>query len=351
MPPDGDDIVDRATQALREMPVPDGPSPQLVAITQQALLRESAGVTHWMSFRRFPIFRLAAAIVIGCSAIAVYWVVTHRAKPGTEIVHPGSETHPNVPTQDPWVAPPSHIQQQTGPSLVRHDPPVMPTPAAPVLADGVIAGRVIFDGVAPQPKRLAEADAMPDCTRVHGGPIYGESLVVNREGGLANVVISVSDGLSSWLREEFPPRAEPTVLDQKGCVFTPHVVAVMVGQPLQIKNSDPLAHNVNVMAVNNIPANLGQPGSSETETEKFQSPEVFRVKCDMHPWMEAWVRVLDNPYFAVTGADGRFSLRGLPPGTYTIKAWHEQLGVKEMQVTISPGRGAALDFTFRPLPK
>src|SRR6185437_3654252 len=98
----------------------------------------------------------------------------------------------------------------------------------------------------------------------------------------------------SWLREEFPPRAEPTVLDQKGCVFTPHVVAVMVGQPLQIKNSDPLAHNVNVMAVNNIPANLGQPGESETETEKFQSPEVFRVKCDMHPWMEAWVRVVDN---------------------------------------------------------
>src|SRR6185295_3495658 len=115
-----------------------------------------------------------------------------------------------------------------------------------------------------------EADAMRDCIKAHGGPIYDDSFVVNGDGALSNVVVSVSEGLSSWLREEFPPRAEPTVLDQKGCVFTPHVVAVMVGQPLQVKNSDPLAHNVNIMAVNNIPANLGQPGASETETEKFQ---------------------------------------------------------------------------------
>jgi uncharacterized protein (DUF2141 family) len=81
----------------------------------------------------------------------------------------------------------------------------------------------------------------------------------------------------------------------------------------------------------------------------FESPEVFRVKCDVHPWMQAWVRVVDNPFFAVTGRDGRFTLHGLPPGTYTLKAWHEQLGVREMQITISAGKGAEANFMFTPM--
>jgi hypothetical protein len=190
---------------------------------------------------------------------------------------------------------------------------------------------------------------MPECEKAHGGPIYDESLVVAPDGSLANVVVSVSSGLSGWLRDEFPPPPSQAVLNQKGCVFEPHVVAVMVGEPLLVKNSDPFLHNVHIMAVNNAAENMGQPTIGELATEPFEAPEVFRVKCDVHPWMQAWVRVVDNPWFAVTGPDGRFSLRGLPAGTYTLKAWHEQLGVREMQVTIGPDHGTVVDFVFKPV--
>jgi plastocyanin len=227
--------------------------------------------------------------------------------------------------------------------------PMTPGRTEVAYAPGIITGRVVFDGVAPVRSPVPGVNLMPECEKAHGGPIYDESLVVNADGTLANVVVSVSSGLGGWLREEFPPPAEPAVLNQKGCVFEPHVVALMVGEPLLIKNSDPMLHNVHVMAVNNPNANLGQPTIGETATEPFESPEVFRVKCDVHPWMSAWVRVLDNPYFAVTGRDGRFTVRGLPPGTYTLKAWHEQLGVRELQVTIGPDRGAGVDFTFKPI--
>jgi plastocyanin len=209
---------------------------------------------------------------------------------------------------------------------------------------------VLFVGAPPKPKQLPGVNLMADCAKMHDGPILDESLVVDQDGAVANVVVSISEGLSGWLKEEYPPARE-AVLDQKGCVFQPHVIAVMVHQPLRIQNSDPILHNVRLLAVNNQAANLGQPTVGEIATAPFEEPEVFRVKCDVHPWMQAWVRVLDNPFFAVTGPDGRFNIRGLPPGIYTVKAWHEQLGVREMTVTLSPTRGESVDFSFMPIGK
>ena len=291
---------------------------------------------------------MAAVVALLCGSAWIYWVASGRGKP-------------------------TDGQKGTG-QVVKHDPaplpaPKSPTPDSPVPApllangehssssdlppnlvpDGVVTGQILFAGVMPQPQPIRGVNLMAECAKHHGA-IYDESVVVNPNGTLANVVVSISDGLSGWLKEEFPPSA-PAILDQKNCVFHPHVVAVMVGQPLVLKNSDPFLHNVHMLAVNNTPANVGQPTLSEAQTIPFESPEVFRVQCDVHPWMKAWVRVLDNPYFAVTGPDGRFTVHNLPPGTYTLKAWHEQLGVREQQITLTSGHGALADFIYKPVPQ
>lgn len=402
--PEADALLDAATAALRDMAVTDGPSDLLVQRTRVALREPAAVVVSQTSNvgRALPaiaplggqsppyeehislvgsaprtanlgdektvrsadstlmaparlgaaqrggrglLLRIAAVIAILAGAGIVSRIIFHhgdtrivKAEPKQILPNPiGPKVAPILPTR--------HIEPPTlAPVAVNSNPPILPVSQ---LADGVIAGRVLFGGAAPRPQPLSGVNLMPDCEKLHGGPIYDESLVVASDGGLANVVVSISSGLSGWLREEFPPPSTPAVLNQRGCVFEPHVVAVMVGEPLLIKNSDPMLHNVHVMAVNNPAPNLGQPSVGELATSPFESPEVFRVKCDVHPWMQAWVRVVDNPYFAVTGRDGRFTLRGLPPGTYTLKAWHEQLGIREMQITIGPGHGVAADFVFK----
>jgi hypothetical protein len=348
IPFDPDDVVDRATQTLREMPMPDGPSADLISNTQAALCRAQAE-RGMRLFWGMPTARVAALIAIFSGVAIAYWagwrhnlqyktpniVRVNPPAPSNPIVAPQPQPQKNPPIPTPTPTPPPTPEQH----------PQAPTPPAPILADGILTGRIVFDGFAPPPRPLVGFNMTAECVKLHGGPIYDESMVVARDGALANVVVSVSDGLSGWLREEYPP-PPPAILDQKGCVFLPHVVPVMVGQQLSLRNSDPFLHNVHVLAVNNPAANVGQPSTSESQTLPFEAPEVFRVRCDVHPWMEAWVRVVDNPFFAVTDRDGRFTIRGLPPGTYTLKAWHEQLGVREQQIVIAPGEGTAADFTF-----
>jgi plastocyanin len=218
------------------------------------------------------------------------------------------------------------------------------SPAAPTsaLAVGSIQGTVQYtDGDPDQPIQM---DADPICIGLRSGEeILTERIVVDRESQLANVLVYVKDGLES---EPTLP-AEPVVLDQRGCQFKPHVLAVMVGQTLVIRNSDPTLHNVHARPVFNDEFDLSQP-FKDMETElTFDSVEVaIPFRCDSHPWMSAYVAVLANPFFAVSATDGSFTIEGLAPGEYTLEAWHEELGPQQLAVTVAAGEAARAEFSF-----
>jgi plastocyanin len=172
-----------------------------------------------------------------------------------------------------------------------------------------------------------------------------ETVMVGSGGALQNVFVYVKDGLGNL---RFPVPARPIVLDQKGCHYVPHVLGVQVGQSVEILNSDNTLHNVHAVPKANQEFNMGQPLPGIKHTHQFSTREVMvPFKCDVHPWMQAWVGVLDHPYFAVTGADGSFSLQGLPPGTYTIEAWHESLGTQTQSVTIGEKESKDVQFSFK----
>ena len=220
-----------------------------------------------------------------------------------------------------------------------------PAPAKPQAASGAasVKGVVMLDGKAPEVKDI-DMSGVKECAAQHGDPVPEETMVVSDKGQLKNVVIYVSGGLS---QTSFDPPAEPAVLDQQGCMYTPHVLPVMVGQQIRIKNSDPFLHNVHSLSNDNPPFNFGQPTKDPgKEVEPLKAAETFRVKCDVHPWMSAYVVAMESPYFAVSGDDGSFAINGLPPGEYTLTAWHEQLGTKEIPVKIEPDKPADVKVSF-----
>lgn len=207
------------------------------------------------------------------------------------------------------------------------------------LAGGVIQGKISFEGTAPKPTKL-QMDADPFCASAHSEPVYSEEVVVN-DGALQNVFVYL-DGAPSK-----PAPTEPAVLDQRGCEYHPHVLGLQVGQPLKILNSDKTLHNVHAMPKKNQPFNFAMPKFVKKKEAKFGQPEVMvHVKCDVHPWMSGYIGVLDHPYFAVSGADGTFEIKDVPPGEYTIKAWQEKYGTKEAKVKVEDGGTAKVDFSF-----
>ena len=208
-------------------------------------------------------------------------------------------------------------------------PPPTVSPVDPATA-GTIAGRVTFEGTPPAPTPI-RMDSDRNCA-AHDEGATDEAVVVGPDGSLQNVFVYVKDGLGNL---RFPVPAEPVVLDQKGCRYVPHVLGAQVGQPVEVRNSDPTLHNVHAVAEANQEFNTGQPIQGMKHLHTFSTREVMvPFKCDVHGWMRAYVGVLDHPYFAVTGPDGTFSLDGLPPGTYTVEAWHETLGTQAQTVTI-----------------
>jgi hypothetical protein len=224
------------------------------------------------------------------------------------------------------------------------------TPGAPAAAPaasadaGSVSGMVRLEGNPPALPAIQMA-ADPTCQAQHKTPVRVMDVVVGPTGELANVFVYIKD-----YRGAAPAPSSPAVLDQKGCLYIPHVFGVQVGQPLQIRNSDPTLHNIHALAKVNPEFNEGQPVQGMVSTKKFARPEVMiRVKCDVHAWMNSYLGVLPHPYFGTSNNQGSFNIANVPPGTYTLEAWHEKYGTQTQQVTIGPKESKQVSFTFKGL--
>jgi plastocyanin len=207
---------------------------------------------------------------------------------------------------------------------------------------GNIAGSVVFEGTAPSMDAI-DMSSESVCAAKHASTPMIEEVVVNGNGTLANVFVYVKEGLESL---QFPTPGA-VLLDQNGCVYLPHVLGVMAGQDITIKNSDGLLHNINASPAEQRGFNTSQPVAMET-TRAFGTAEVMvPLRCDVHGWMNAYVGVLDHPYHSVSNGSGAFDLSTLPPGDYVIEAWHERYGTQTQNVTVTTGETAEVTFTFR----
>jgi plastocyanin len=211
---------------------------------------------------------------------------------------------------------------------------------------GEVTGTVTIDGTAPKNEPI-RMNADPVCVKqTAGSPQFQETFLVGSDGkSLGNVFVYVKDGLGNYV---FDMPAEAAVIDQKNCRYTPHVFGMRVGQKLTISNSDPTLHNIHAIPKSNTEFNNGQPIQGMKMDHTFTAPEVMvPFKCDVHGWMNAYVGVMEHPYFAVSDADGKFQIRSLPPGTYTIEAWHEKLGATTQSVTIGEKETKEVNFTLK----
>ena len=220
-------------------------------------------------------------------------------------------------------------------------------PAPPPAPNGptvTLSGTIRFEGKPPERKPI-KMSADPNCAKLHTEPVLSEDTIVGPEGGLENVFVYVKSGLEG---RSFPTPATPAVLDQRGCMYRPRVIGVMVNQNIRLLNSDPTLHNVHALPKKGE-FNVGMPRQNMEVVKKLANPQVMvHFKCDVHPWMSAWVGVLEHPFFAVSDAKGAYSIPNLPAGTYTIEAWHEKLGTRTQTVTVGERPAVALDFAFQP---
>ena len=209
---------------------------------------------------------------------------------------------------------------------------------------GDIQGKITFDGKAPKMKSL-RMDADPVCVANNEVAPRKEWLILDENNGLKNVLVFVKESPSNSLSSDYSPPENPAVIDQNGCVYVPHVLGMMVGQDLDILNSDGTLHNIHALPKVNKEFNKAMPRSKKRMTVQFDKSEApFKVKCDVHPWMGAFIGVFDHPYFAVTNDDGSYVISGLEPGDYVIEAWHEKLGSQTANVTVGD---SAANFTFK----
>ena len=216
--------------------------------------------------------------------------------------------------------------------------------AAGFVAAGEVTGTIKWDGDVPKMRPL-KMDADPVCANHHSEPVLSEVLVLGDGNTMANIFVRIISGLPD---KKYDPPKEAAVLDQKGCMYVPHVVGVMVDQDLKILNSDGILHNVNVQSKENRSFNLGMPKGQTEAVKTFSREEhMIALKCNVHPWMAGYIGVMSHPFFAVTGTDGKFKIEGLPAGTYEVEAWHERLGTMTSKVTLdSDGDSKTADFTF-----
>jgi len=211
---------------------------------------------------------------------------------------------------------------------------------------GTVRGTVTLTGAAAKNEAI-RMNADPVCIKQAPGEQLQETFVVGGDGKtLGNVFVYVKDGLGNYV---YDAPSGPVTLDQRGCRYSPHVFAVRVNQPIEIINSDPTLHNVHATPMVNQEFNTGQPIQGMKMEHRFTRPEVMvPFKCDVHGWMNAYAAVMDHPFYAVTKEDGVFELKGLPPGTYTVEAWHERLGASTQSVTLAASGTQEVNFSFNP---
>ena len=208
-----------------------------------------------------------------------------------------------------------------------------------------VTGTVTFDGKAPALKPLA-MDAEPVCHKMHAGkPVANEMLVLGSGNTMGNIMVWISKGLPAG--KTYPAPKTPVTLDQKGCQYVPHVAGIMVGQTYRILNSDGILHDIHTLPKINPAFNRGQPATVKEMTTSFPKPAVMlQVKCDVHPWMNAYIGVFTHPFFSVTGPDGKFTISNLEAGTYEISAWHERLGTQTASLTVTASDAKMQNFKF-----
>ena len=239
-------------------------------------------------------------------------------------------------------------------SAVRAAPPSSPTanPAAPsgeigspAQSGGSITGKIKFTGTAPRNRPIDMSEEAACKNKYKGAAPTEEVVVAGPANALANVFVYVKSGLPANAKYQAP--SAPVVLDQDGCHYKPHVFGVMVGQGVEIRNSDPVLHNIKAVAKKNRPFNVSQPTAGMKTTRTFSAPEVMvNLECNVHGWMHAYAGVRPDPFYAVSGPDGSFTIKGLPPGTYEIEAWHEKFGTQTATVTIAGTESKTANLTF-----
>ncbi len=223
------------------------------------------------------------------------------------------------------------------------------TPAGPAAAQdssplAVVTGVVKMDGAVPPAKSISMTKD-PECMKMHPRGASSDEVVTGPSGTLGNVIVYVSEGLGD---RKFDPPSQPVTLAQKTCMYQPHVLAMQANQKLEIVNNDPTSHNIHPLPTNNREWNKSQPPGEPPIEATFAREEIaIPVKCNEHPWMRSYIAVFKHPFFNVTGKDGRFELKNLPPGQYTISAWHEKFGTVEQKITVGAKETKTVDFLFK----
>jgi plastocyanin len=214
---------------------------------------------------------------------------------------------------------------------------------ASTVAPGTVAGTISYTGTPPKMKPIDMAKE-PSCAKQHATPVMTESVVTGPGSTLEYVVVYVSAG------DLGGPASQPVRYDQKGCEYIPHVATMQVNQPLEIYNNDQTSHNIHPMAKANSEWNKSQPPGSPPIKVTYEKTEFIPVKCNVHPWMHGYFAVLGTSHYSVSDDNGKFSLKGLPPGKYTLTAWQEKFGTQTQDVTVTSGGTATVNFTFKATP-
>ena len=219
-----------------------------------------------------------------------------------------------------------------------------PTKVVDPATVGTIIGTVTLEGTPPAPREIT-LGASPACAKLHSSPLVYPEVVTGAHGALADVIVYVKSGLGNY---RFAAPATVARIDQRGCMYEPHVQGLMVGQKLSVTNTDPVLHNILMLPRENRPWNKSQQiGSTPIETS-FDHPELaMKVLCNIHPWMCAYVFAFSHPYFDVTSKKGTFELRNIPPGTYAIEAWQEKYGTQDQSVTLGAKETKSISFVFK----